>query len=356
MNKICLNISILLLAFMLVGCGSNKSVSTSVNTQEQNNQLSKEEQEFKQSGSQNISSEFIVGSPYASDGEWIYYSSEAMIYKMKKDGSQKQILCSIDNSEFKGNTENLNEISAVQLIVSNGYLYFLDGYAGTRVLYKVRTDGTNGKQLTTGHLTGAETLCLTGDWLYYTEGDHGIYKVKTDGTEETEISYDLSWEFGSAKIFDGWIYYINHDFMLSKVRLDGTENTNLNKEASEYIVHNGWIYYYNFRNNGDGVSKIRIDGSGYSKVNETMPSSTLAEYIFAASGDWIYYIDSVSNTNNILYRIKTDGTSKTKLKDDVSKYLYSGNDMIYYEQHGKIFKANLDGSEASVIIDENKLT
>jgi hypothetical protein len=82
---------------------------------------------------------------------------------------------------------------------------------------------------------------------------------------------------------------------------------------------------------------------------------------FTVSGDWIYYNKWITNSDNLgkdgsvttvsgldgLYKIKTDGTEKTKLCDDTATDINPSGNWVYYinETDGeKLYKIKTDGT------------
>jgi hypothetical protein len=87
-----------------------------------------------------------------------------------------------------------------------------------------------------------------------------------------------------------------------------------------------WIYYSTvFVNGGKGnLYKIRTDGTGKTKLID-------GRVLFInVVGDWIYYVNiGVSGNNYDLYKIRTDGTGETKLSNSAFDISVVG-DWIYY--------------------------
>jgi hypothetical protein len=112
--------------------------------------------------------------------------------------------------------------------------------------------------------------------------------------------------------------------------------------GGEAALQGEWIYYSN-----DGLYKIKTDGTAKTKI-----SSEGATHINVI-GDWIYYING--NVGSI-YKIKIDGTGKTKLFDD-NEYYYMNviGDWIYYagvSDSGGLYKIKTDGTEKTKISGE----
>ena len=106
----------------------------------------------------------------------------------------------------------------------------------------------------------------------------------------------------------------------------------------------GWIYY------GDStdrncIYRIRTDGSAKTKLTDVS-----ADYI-AVDGDWLFYYDSYQ-TRLGLYKVKMDGSDTQKLSDDQTKELQIADGWLYYKNDsdtGRMYKMRLDASENQAI-------
>lgn len=70
--------------------------------------------------------------------------------------------------------------------------------------------------------------------------------------------------------------------------------------------------------------------------------------LVAQKGDWIYF--SNTNASEKLYKMKTDGTGKTKLSDDRSHNINVVGDWVYYSTDKTIYKIKTDGTQKTEII------
>ncbi|WP_339322099.1 DUF5050 domain-containing protein [Paenibacillus sp. FSL W8-0194] len=68
---------------------------------------------------------------------------------------------------------------------------------------------------------------------------------------------------------------------------------------------------------------------------------------YASKGEWIYY-RSFSSAGG-LYKVKKDGTEKTKLMDGFPGYINIVGDYLYYSDGWKLTKAKIDGTEKQVL-------
>ncbi len=164
---------------------------------------------------------------------------------------------------------------------------------------------------------------------------------------------------GLAVIHGDWIYYVNDNdgYSIYKIRTNGSGRTKVNDDNSRYLnVVDDWIYYSN--NEGQGLAaaeiidpsrnyhiyKIRTDGTGRTKLN-----SDLSLTLQVVDG-WIYY--SNYSDSRKLYKIRTDGSDRTKLNDDITLFINVEEDWIYYSNENdnqKVYKVGIDGKSRTRI-------
>ncbi|MBL4934272.1 DUF5050 domain-containing protein [Clostridium sp. YIM B02515] len=110
-----------------------------------------------------------------------------------------------------------------------------------------------------------------------------------------------------------------------------------------------WIYYCNFSDNRK-LYKIKTDGTEKTKLNDD--HSTYINVL----GDWVYYTSgsSAGTYGGKLYKIKTDGSGKTKLSDNEAGYINISSDWIYYSNYDdmdKLYKIKTDGTKKTKLSD-----
>ncbi len=165
---------------------------------------------------------------------------------------------------------------------------------------------------------------------------------------------------GIAAIQGDWIYFANDTdgYSIYKIHVDGSGQTKLNDDNSSYInVSGDWIYYSvseGPRKTGgmiepewkSNIYKIRIDGTSRTKVNEDVSMG------LTVVDDWIYYRRLFYNESGSLdadfYKIRTDGSQRTKLTDDSVYCINVAGDWIYYtdmSDNHRAYKVRTDGSD-----------
>lgn len=106
-----------------------------------------------------------------------------------------------------------------------------------------------------------------------------------------------------------------------------SDNFNLNN-GGQIAVAGDWMYY-NPNNSYDGPSylyKMKLDGSGKTKLTNDNAGS------INVVGDWVYYtvIDKSKNVHQGIYKVRTDGTERTKISDAPADRITVDGDWIYY--------------------------
>lgn len=100
-----------------------------------------------------------------------------------------------------------------------------------------------------------------------------------------------------------------------------------------------WIYYSN-ENDWRKLYKIKVDGTGKTKILDDQVA------FINVVGDWIYY------SNGGICKIKTDGTGKTNLSD-YALYVNVIGDLIYYSNGNlMLYKIKTDGTNKTKLSDE----
>jgi uncharacterized protein YchJ len=90
------------------------------------------------------------------------------------------------------------------------------------------------------------------------------------------------------------------------------------------------------------IYKIKIDGSSKSKLNDNQ-----SDFINVV-GNWIYYCGDGEK----LYKIRTDGSGKTKLNNDNSFNINIAYDWVYYEVDGamwRLYRIKTDGTGRQLV-------
>ena len=258
----------------------------------------------------------------AKSGDYVYYSVYNKLYRVNTKTKKKQLIL------YKKSWWDFNNIK-----VYKGYIYciaetYREDYT---YIYRVKTDGTNGKLLDKG-----ENLVLYGGKLYYnkygTDKNNGIYRMNLDGSGKKLIKSGSS--IYSFEIYKSNIYYSTL-YNIYKVDINGKNNTKLlyllDEESDKvmFSIYGGNIYYnrYDYNKQVYSIYKYNLSSKKSSKVISNASG-------FDVSNGYIYYTTSSEN-NESIYRSKIS-TGKKYLITKKS-YIYSVHlegDYILYKSPG----------------------
>ncbi|MCL1865894.1 MAG: DUF5050 domain-containing protein [Oscillospiraceae bacterium] len=296
----------------------------------------------------NKSGNILNGGIAAYQSGWIYYTDSVNgIWKVRTNDTDKT---------------QLTDDKADYLNVVGDWIY----YNGSDIndpdkkynLRKIRTDGTEKTDI---NKVNSTFVNVAGDTIYYTNSDdnHNIYKINTDGTNGKKlvnnsiIRYNLEDEF---------VYYSAlWDMLLFKDRFysistDGGDSTTINgidfvgeKYLSiSFIVNDGWIYHESMSADSGYTHhfcKISVDGTQSFDITPNLGNDyNIISY--NTDGDRIYF-----STADALYKMNIDGTDLIKISDtkDVDNINIIGK-WIYYKTDSKsLYRMDKNGNEIQSI-------
>ncbi len=182
----------------------------------------------------------------------------------------------------------------------NGFYYYSNPRDGN-IIYKRNYNGTidipiNRKAIGTD-------MMIQDDWVYLNvHNDNGpssqIVRMKVDGSSLTILKSGLINFYG---IRDGWIYYTKSEFnmysaSLYKMKLDGTSNELITEDSCYNITFKEEYIYYSNSKEDNIIYKIKYDGTNRTKL------STEKVYEYYGSMD--------SGLGNLLF-IKNNGNTES---------------------------------------------
>lgn len=291
----------------------------------------------------------------AQSGDYVYYSVYNKIYRINTKTKSKKLI------HQKNNWWNFD-----QIVVYKGYIYTVaDTCQGTGetypYIYRVKTDGTNGKILDKG-----DNLKLYDGKLYYTkyyfrESDfyetfknYGIYRMNLDGSSKKSIK-------SGSTIYDFKIYKSNIYYKTSKniyrVSTSGKNNTRLISSEEKHMIsiYKGNIYYnkYDYNKQQNNVYKYNLSSK---KITRVLSNA----YGFATSNDCIYYSTTNSSwTKSYIYK-KNMSTNKRYLitsKSSIYGAALEGNYILYtspgpnYNKNTRLSIIRNNGKENTTLAD-----
>lgn len=250
------------------------------------------------------------------DGDWIYYTVDGTIFKMKIDGSN---IIKVAELNENANINCLNiygdKIYFVIEPLSGNYRYigYVDKDGGT-----IETLSINGDEMNVN-----EKIVIIDNWLYYSAcidyGDQDtLYKVNlSDLTREVVFSVDLS-----MPAYIRLSYYdSNKEIVTKQIR---TAYTNL-----PFVVYGDWIYFTVKDYSEGNICRIKTDGT------ELVRIGTDDAMNLQIKGNWLYY---QKPDDDKLYKIRPDGTEKTLVLDEKIEEFNVSNDKIYYLKRNDNYK------------------
>jgi len=111
----------------------------------------------------------------------------------------------------------------------------------------------------------------------------------------------------------------------------------------------GWIYFTNAADNYT-LYKVRTDGSDKTKLNDDEYS-----VVQTISDDWVYYRLNTS-AEKCTYRIRTDGTNREVLYEFDAWIIGVTDDWVYYQDYDNdylcLYKMRIGGTEAAKVADD----
>ncbi|GLC30683.1 DUF5050 domain-containing protein [Clostridium omnivorum] len=247
------------------------------------------------------------------------------------------------------------------------YSYFIDSQVNElhekRGVYKAKSDGTNAVKISD---KPAAYLNLYKNYIYYINfDDRKIYRMKKDGSDNKKISDEMAI---SLLVDRGYIYYRDKvaeeaGSTLFRMKLDGSKKVEVTKDALSYNIIDNYIYYSSRASLGE-VYRIKTDGSNKTKICKI---NGVLKYI---KDDYIYYSmaqENITDAAQFMYnttylnKVKLDGTNSTKLTNEpVYSFYVDKNNIVYFEQFDNqnrditinLYKVNSDGQGKTKIAEK----
>ncbi|MCM3267596.1 DUF5050 domain-containing protein [Paenibacillus elgii] len=204
----------------------------------------------------------------------------------------------------------LNIANGGQLAVQGGWIYMnpANKYYGPNSLVKMKLDGSGKQTLSEDN---ALSINVVDDWIYYTVRDKaadknlGIFKMKTDGSQRTQISSAGAY---SVWVRDGWIYYIAGNGMMingiHKMKTDGSEDTAIvsGQVGGRFYLDGDLMYFMmpDKEHAPNSLFQIKTDGTGKKKLQDEVNAVAVID-------GWVYY-STVSSAKKGIYKMSADGT------------------------------------------------
>lgn len=208
------------------------------------------------------------------------------------------------------------------------------------------------------------------NYIYYTT-NMGIYRIKTDGTNKKQL-VSLASEESRLYILGlngKYLYYCDYNYtndsnkmVISRIKVNGVDNQIL-RELNDYytyeipILANNMIYY---TTKNKTLISITLDGKSTKNVIKS------AYRISDIKGDskGLYFIYQKEPTSDLIIRkIDSSGiiTNLVTIENDINSYIYSiklycfDDNYIYYTLNTNIYQVNSEGKEHQLLYDAGNL-
>ena len=214
------------------------------------------------------------------------------------------------------------------LNVEGNTLYFADNG-----IYRSDIDGKGLSQLTT---TGNKVI-LADNWLYFSS-DSAIYKMRKDGSERVELS--------TGRLIDvqnGYLFGVSGK-ILFRTDLNGTSRQTVHEFDNNFegasIIENGFIYFTDLKS----IYRIPTTGGQHQSIYTTRQGTILSFYVDNAL--WISEGGGGNHASQSLVKAELDGRNPQTIGE--------GGIQIY-RASGDTYTVNFSGGYKSWNkIDQNK--
>ncbi|MDD6489060.1 MAG: DUF5050 domain-containing protein, partial [Clostridia bacterium] len=289
----------------------------------------------------------------------VYYSSGNAIHKIDTAGNDTAIY---DTDSF-----------ATYLNCYADRLYFIDKYDGYETLCSISCDTSSKTDLAT-HTNSEKVsgIFVCNGYIYYWVDNYGsnkksgaVFRINISSNKKEKViviensGIDAVYDYGdyiyvssmAAVTYEGKVTRIN-----KKNFQDTSEINDPSGKKYDYLditIANDKFYFVNYdENSGYSIWSMNLDGSNGKQIFNGTECDQIAVY-----GDYIYYnISSNGSTKNdneyALYRIKTDGTENTLIKDKNAQFVSFAGNKIYYvdTELSRVKRIELDGSKMTILI------
>jgi len=247
--------------------------------------------------------------------DYIYYVQNGEVYKLSQmNSNSKKIIKNTLKPSFFINPEYRY---IENLIVTDKYIFYIQGYENSRQLYRTDINGKH-KKLIYNDINNFSIdinnniIYLTQNAIYsnYSDNYHtNIYKTDINGNNVVkliEIFKSNNERNNKINIWEDYIYFTDFDggYQLNRIKNDGTGKEIILKEDCSYLnIYNSYIYYSDVQKDG-GIYRINMDGTEKIKL-----ADGFCEYL-NISDEYIFYknfnVDGYNNSK--WYMMKFDGS------------------------------------------------
>lgn len=217
---------------------------------------------------------------------------------------------------------------------------------------------------TNGNLANSGSSARQGNWMFYTNeftsSTSYIYRSMLDG--ETGLKKLKLAVPVSINVVNDTIYFVSKNYgSIYRLNVGGEENPVVvsNVSANSICVVDDWIYYTEPRSgsyNEGGIFKMKTDGS--SKTNIARGTSKFINI----EGDFIYYLKNESSSSDI-YRANIGAsnfegrnTNETKLSSgNINSFIVDNHCIYFVITSDGLYKMNTDGTNKTKLVSDKDI-
>ena len=187
----------------------------------------------------------------------ILVADENYIFYCAKDYRDKNYI--FKTTKTTGEVLELTTSNAKFLNIYNDYLYYINE---ENSIFKMKKDGSDRQRV----VEEATNMCIENNYLYYINDNmfEGLFKLDLGTNKNKEITNIKIKEF---TIYKEYIYYINEeDNQLYRIDINGNNNQNISTDnLSNICVTNDKIYALN-STDGNSIYEFSLDGTENRKI------------------------------------------------------------------------------------------
>lgn len=259
-------------------------------------------------------------------GEWIYYKYEDAVYKVKNDGTGRELLTSSYNIQDYG----------VKLITSyNGEVYYShQNFLGSSMIVKIDREGIQSRICDTDGRNYYDFIA-DKEFIYYkNENDNGrLYKIKTDGSENSIVINDTN--INNFDIVDNDIIYSTGNYLKKISLISGNETILLYDDKlsmEDMVIYDGSIYFSNVGSDYEfSIYKLGLNSENKEKIVCIMDN--IDGKILNISNDKLYILDY--SRHDTSYMSNLDGSELINFNED--RYIESVDSLEFDVVEGERF-------------------
>ena len=177
--------------------------------------------------------------------------------------------------------------------------------------------------------------------------DTGQY-AKCEDTSFNFLRKQINVNIYNSVVAKDYLYFYNGNG-ISKISLNGTDEKQVLKADSssctcEIYCSNGCDIFFTYHENGI-CELLKVEANDNDKINKIIDSKSC----FFADGD----LDYIDGNSNCIFQFNVDSGIKTKLIDDnVADFTLSFSRIFYITADKKLYSASINGDDKNMITDK----